>query len=1795
MAIDLSRAPYFDDFQASDNYYKVLSRPAVAVQTREINQLQSILQDQIAKFGRNILKDGTIVEGCPFSIDNRYSFVKINDNYANGTAFTVSSFEGLYVQNVNGLLALIINTLPGFQSQDPNTNTLYIKYLNSVIAPNGAQQSEFSNSEQITLLTTSNIPVGNLTVLTPNTSNPDSVATGFGYAFSCGPGTIFKDNYFISVEPQTCIVEPYGNFPDGVVVGFLSQENIITPEANSQLNDNSVGSPNYAAPGAHRYQLIPELVVMQSNAVTNNTPFFPLASFQDGAPIILKNDTQYSIIGAEMARRTYETNGDFIVNPFLLTTTAKSVTDPEFTTNDNLVCSAGLGYVKGYRAQYLNEVTTDLPKATTFANVYGLATTASFGSYITINNYCGDFNTTALQTVEVHNVPHYAVTNNTFLATPYSISTKIGTLRMRGLSYNHGSIGTGTEEYLAYIFDANIAPGYSFSQATGLVLRNAGNTQTVAIADIHPTCSVFTSTVTIVTNTFTTLANTTNVIATYTNQSIPHFPALLSDPEGGGLPNGSIITVGGFTVDGQSTTHTYCYNPNNNTWTSLANYPVATGLGGVTLSGNVVYAGGGTGPTSGSNSLNNYYRYNPTNNTWTAIASAPIGVMNYGLATMANGSILQVGGQLSAIQPNPPTANCYRYDPGANTWTQVASLPTALGGQGCCPLANGSILSICGTNTGGPSWTLTQLVYRYDPGANTWTRVHDYPIPDCNMVAGLTGNGFIIGITGVANTNVNGIMTQNCYSYDPVGNAWFQAASYHYPLAENGCAPLANGCIISFGGQVSFPSTNTSLVSNVYMYDWGQNIWTQNMNVATFTTISNVVSTTTTINTPYYTNTTVNTTFITEASFDKLIFPFGQKALKLDGFNNQSFVYRSSINATFSNTASGSMYLTLTAPAGTGVENFDTGGLLTGQAVDTFIILPTQSGFSTNKTGTVNATANSATLLGNGTTFLTDYTAGDYIYINNTTAQINSIVSNIQLTLNQPFSGITSLVNTHAKTFPAGVPVPFDNTGSRGGNRSITVSGNTATVSLGEATAAPFNATVYFDVLRSFTVPIKKNYKSHVYVAINCASHPNGTNGPFSLGFVDVANINAIYVSTSGFSNTTPDFSPVFVFDDGQRDGAYELASITPRSNFLTPNASILVDLNVYTYDQSQGVGYFTCNSYPVDDSNPANTSAIQTQFIPQYVSDDGHLFDLRDCVDFRPFANNTANSQANSINWASVASVNPSSTLTFSAGHCPSPDTNYITDLQYYLPRIDKAILSTGAVLGVIRGVPSLRPIPPLDSLTAMTLGVIHVPPYPSLSTPDAKAAGRYDYAVTIDLTQNQRYTMQDIGLLADRVEQLEYYSSLSILEDQAQKAFPTTIFQNGFVVDPFTGFNIADTLDPTFNCCIDTSSGIMRPALSVFTKAMWNNGTIPLNENIIGICGCDQAQASDITPCTQQPYNYCYGRIEFQPILLCSPDFFQDPDVITNLANNANWVNISAEPATTSSSDWRNPYGTEWRHWRHYAANGVTTSNNIATVTDIYGNVLQQYQSSVTSSNNKSVIVNNIPGYKVENIQIDTEVIDYTRYRDIDFIARGLKANTTIRAFIGTYDVTNCIRQCQKGFAEETFGNYGANVTTDATGCVFGRLSLPAGIFKEGSMQVTMIDNVNKITTRADGYLQTVFTDWTNWRDVDCTDQVANYEAHAGVTTQYLPNSTIINIANTTFLNQRKQGNIDILTWNTYYASINNATWQRFPSQAYTPSISDDWNPTYLAQNGFRSFDRGGADISQITYGLVPSTKNR
>src|SRR5579863_813433 len=92
---NLNQFPYWDRYNAAKQYYNILFKPSVAVQTSELSEIQSAFQHQIALFGENIFIEGTIVTGCNITFNGNIPYVKILDSYANGSAFTIGSFQGL--------------------------------------------------------------------------------------------------------------------------------------------------------------------------------------------------------------------------------------------------------------------------------------------------------------------------------------------------------------------------------------------------------------------------------------------------------------------------------------------------------------------------------------------------------------------------------------------------------------------------------------------------------------------------------------------------------------------------------------------------------------------------------------------------------------------------------------------------------------------------------------------------------------------------------------------------------------------------------------------------------------------------------------------------------------------------------------------------------------------------------------------------------------------------------------------------------------------------------------------------------------------------------------------------------------------------------------------------------------------------------------------------------------------------------------------------------------------------------------------------------------------------------------------------------------------------------------------------------------------------------------------------------------------------------------------------------------------------------------------------------------------
>ena len=88
----------------------------------------------------------------------------------------------------------------------------------------------------------------------------------------------------------------------------------------------------------------------------------------------------------------------------------------------------------------------------------------------------------------------------------------------------------------------------------------------------------------------------------------------------------------------------------------------------------------------------------------------------------------------------------------------------------------------------------------------------------------------------------------------------------------------------------------------------------------------------------------------------------------------------------------------------------------------------------------------------------------------------------------------------------------------------------------------------------------------------------------------------------------------------------------------------------------------------------------------------------------------------------------------------------------------------------------------------------------------------------VKIKRHYQRRYTMKDIGGLENRIQNIEYYTQLSLLETDTKNLFISdgsgnNRLKNGFLVDNFSSHAIGEPREPNYKCSMDTSMGELRP----------------------------------------------------------------------------------------------------------------------------------------------------------------------------------------------------------------------------------------------------------------------------------------------------------------------------------------------------------------------------------------------
>lgn len=806
-----------------------------------------------------------------------------------------------------------------------------------------------------------------------------------------------------------------------------------------------------------------------------------------------------------------------------------------------------------------------------------------------------------------------------------------------------------------------------------------------------------------------------------------------------------------------------------------------------------------------------------------------------------------------------------------------------------------------------------------------------------------------------------------------------------------------------------------------------------------------------------------------ESAFNNAIFPLPFDAVKTlrdeDGVVQSGFTFRKEFDVTFTSGVA-------TVSSGDNNESFiGTGTLSTTQKNENYLVVVNNGGSdvaTSTLSGTVNITAGSNTVTGVGasTFFTTQLNVGDTIRINSLNRKIIAIANNTSLTLDSNHT-TGAVSNTYTKILSSGSYLNLAGNGGAGAVRSVSVL-TPGTIQVDVKENATFTGKIISTLNRASAKEMQKLLQPNATVIIDANTHPSGLSGPYSLGKSDVYRVRGIYQSSSFAlvpSTSNTNVTTNYLFDNGQRDNTYEHGTITPKLG-VVPSGQLLVVFDYFTHDTSQGVGYLSVDSYPIDDVNTSNTT-IDTADIPKYTSTTtGFVYDLRNSIDFR----------LRKLDSGSTTNPTDPGTYQIPIGglHTPKQYSDFEADMTIYKGRVAKLFLNENGEFGILDGSPGYpTPQVPPSVPGTLDLAIIDVPPYPSSPV-----------NVVIEPQKNRRYTMKDIGRIEDRVNRLEYYTSLNLLEKQATDIAVLDEngldrFKNSVLVDSFIGHNVADVSNPDLKSSIDTKDK--------FVTAQATLNEVPLKYSSVLSSGVTKTTGNKIM------LPYTHSEFSVNPFASSALNLAQKlsydwTGVLSTYPSSDNWVDTVNYPAKNlvvvdlqgNADNWRqisNAWDTEYNSWESRWV-GVPVQQDVGSTKSTVNRV---FDSSTQSDIIGSSITVGPTESQTQARTVDVSVNHFMRGRDFIFSASGMKDFSRVYAFFDGVDVTANCTQIQletgrtlnevfesiddNGFVPANTSIYTEKSTgtlyVDTNGELIGIFSLPDQKFNVGQREFKLSDS--------------------------------------------------------------------------------------------------------------------------------------
>ena len=403
---NLNSSPYFDDFNELKNYQRVLFKPGLPVQSRELTTLQSILQNQVEKFGKHFFKEGSVVIPGQVAYDSEYTCVQIDDSHLGiPVSLYLETLKNKKIRGETSGVTAKVETYITNRESVKGTYTLYIKYQSS--SDSDFSRKTFADGENLLLEEDMNYSLSSIRSGSSFATTLISSATATGSAAKIATGVYFIRGFFVTVSDSTVILDQYGDTPS-YRVGLLVNEELVTASAiDNDLYDNARGFSNFAAPGADRFKLSTTLI-KKSLTDLNDENFVELMRIENGIlKKFVKSGTKVDdLIRDELARRTFDESGNYYIKPFAIVPKeqlnnrigndgayySSQLTQQGNVPSDDFMCLSigpGKAYVKGYEIETINTTTVDVPKPRTTEKIKNESLPFSVGRQVELNHVSG--------------------------------------------------------------------------------------------------------------------------------------------------------------------------------------------------------------------------------------------------------------------------------------------------------------------------------------------------------------------------------------------------------------------------------------------------------------------------------------------------------------------------------------------------------------------------------------------------------------------------------------------------------------------------------------------------------------------------------------------------------------------------------------------------------------------------------------------------------------------------------------------------------------------------------------------------------------------------------------------------------------------------------------------------------------------------------------------------------------------------------------------------------------------------------------------------------------------------------------------------------------------------------------------------------------------------------------------------------------------------------------------------------------------------------------------------------------